>query len=68
MILRIYKSILLFFGRIFDNSKHKRIEIVILPEIDPMASFENTAESRRISYGQDIFIKDNNYLISDQHI
>ncbi len=45
MIFRICKSILLFFGRIFEP---KRRQIAILPEIDPMAPLEEVAEQRRM--------------------
>ncbi len=73
MILRICKSILLFFGRMFDAANNTRnryqykkpIEVAVLPEIDPMAPFEEAAEMRmqEWGYGQDIVPKDNIYNV-----
>jgi hypothetical protein len=70
MIIRICKSILLFFGRIFE-SKYRRIEIPILPEIDPMAPLEEAAELRRMkawNYGSDFIPNDNDFVITNSRI
>ncbi len=68
MIIRLCKSILLFFGRIFET---KRQRIAILPEIDPMAPLEEADELRRMKvwgYGQDFVPKDNDFVITNSRI
>jgi hypothetical protein len=70
MIIRLCKSILLFFGRMFET-KHRRIEVAILPEVDPMAALEEADELRRMKvwgYGQDYVPKDNDYVITNSRI
>ena len=71
MILRICKSILLFFGRMFEGATNNRnkyhiqkpIEIAVLPEIDPMASFEEVQHMKEWNYGLDIVPKENTYTV-----
>lgn len=60
MILRICKSILLFFNRLLEVPKQKtdRIEIAILPEIE---TFPDISSPTHIGYGQD-------YIITNQRI
>ncbi len=70
MIIRLCKSILLFFGRMFET-KRRRIEVPVLPEVDPMAPLEEAAELRRMKawgYGQDYVPKDNDYIVTNLRV